>query len=53
MFETEVPKEYRRRVGPQPDLTGRLWPDCVGNPLSMRKAAKFGAMWPIPCSFSP
>ncbi|WP_283807764.1 hypothetical protein [Bradyrhizobium mercantei] len=35
----------------RPDLTARLWPDCVGNPLSIRKKAEFGALWPISRSF--
>jgi hypothetical protein len=26
------------------DLTARLWPDCVGNPLSIPKKANFGAL---------
>ncbi|MCC8940718.1 hypothetical protein H8A99_30835 [Bradyrhizobium sp. Arg68] len=33
------------------DLTARLWPDCVGNRLSIRKKAKFGVLWLISRSF--
>jgi hypothetical protein len=38
------PKKPGREGSGGKDLTSRLWPDCVGNRLSIRKKAEFGAL---------